>query len=220
MKRKPLPASTKKAGSVKPALDDLLERQQQQFSHELHDVLMPLLFASRMQAERLRDGSENAALRDELTTLVDYLSEASAEARRLIVETHPPELQHASWHVALQHYIDRGLPAHDVPITLQLAASTAAVPAEVATALYRIAQEAIRNALRHAQAGHIRVIAEGGPPQTVRLRIEDDGCGFVPADIDAHRFGLRNIQSRSQAVGGTARIESTPGQGTLIEVTI
>lgn len=215
-----MPASTKKAGSVKPALDDLLERQQQQFSHELHDVLMPLLFASRMQAERLRDNSDDAAMRDELTMLVEYLGQASTEARRLIVETHPPELQHSSWHAALEHYVERGLPAHNVPIEFQLEPSTADLPADVATALYRIAQEAIRNALRHAQATHIRVIAQGGPPAAVRLRIEDDGCGFAAADVDASRFGLRNIQTRSQAVGGTARIDSVPGQGTTIEVTI
>lgn len=215
-----MPASTKKAGSVKPALDDLLERQQQQFSHELHDVLMPLLFASRMQAERLRDNSDDAAMRDELTMLVEYLGKASTEARRLIVETHPPELQHSSWHAALQHYVERGLPAHNVPIEFQLAESTANVPADVATALYRIAQEAIRNALRHAQPGHIRVTAQGGPPAAVRLRIEDDGCGFATGNVDANRFGLRNIQTRAQAAGGTAHIDSAPGQGTTIEVTI
>ncbi|QEG42770.1 sensor histidine kinase [Roseimaritima ulvae] len=198
----------------------MLERQQQHFSHELHDVLMPLLFAARMQAERLRDSSVDESLRDELTTLAGYLGEASTEARRLIVETHPPELQHTTWHAALQHYVERGLPAHDVPIEFHLAKATASVPDDVATALYRIAQEAIRNALRHAQPQHLRVIAQGGPPDAVSLRIEDDGCGFSTRDVDSNRFGLRNIQARSQAAGGTARIDSTPGQGTTIEVTI
>lgn len=201
------------------SLQTLLEQQKQQFSDELHDALLPLLFVARMHAESLRDSSDDPALQAELTTLVGYLTQASSEGRRLIVENHPPELQDTPWHEALRHYVERGLPPHTVDIQFDFAPAAAEPPAALAIALYRIAQETIRNAVRHACATHIRV-ATVADEDGLTLTIRDDGRGFRPSEVDPNRFGLRNIASRAKAVGGTATITSSPDDGTCVQVRI
>ncbi len=187
---------------------------------------MPLLFAARLQAEQVRDTAAASSAPDRqdqqepLARLVDYLQQASAEARRLIVETHPPELEQSSWHQALEHYLQRGLPPHGVEIELQLEPATASVPGPVALALYRIAQEAIRNALRHAAPRRIEVTCRGDGAEHAVLDIVDDGRGFDSNAVDPNRFGLRNIRARAEAVGGRASIDSTPGAGTTVRVEV
>ncbi len=231
-KKKPSPASTKKAGSVNETssvnkssptapqdLGALLDQQQERFSHELHDSLLPLLFVARMQAERLHDTCDDPDRAEQLATLVGYLATATSEGRRLITENQPPELERTDWQSALQHYVSSGLPPHDVIIDLQFQATAAELPPAVALAFYRIAQEAIRNAVKHAQARRI-VVTTTGSGQHCELVVQDDGRGFDPDDVPSGHFGLRNITRRTEAVGGAVAIESAIDRGTRIRVTI
>jgi signal transduction histidine kinase len=87
----------------------------------------------------------------------------------------------------------------------------------IETALYRILQESLNNAVRHSGSNRIRVaIAEN--PGTLRLEVRDWGKGFDRNAINGEHRGLHGIQQRAQLLGGTAAIDSKPGQGTLIEV--
>ena len=88
----------------------------------------------------------------------------------------------------------------------------------VEMAVYRIAQEALTNAFRHASASAIAVTL--GVTDAVRLEIRDDGCGFDPHDrTRMHSFGLGSIGERALAVGGALGIESSPGAGTTVRFT-
>jgi signal transduction histidine kinase len=98
-------------------------------------------------------------------------------------------------------------------------ARPAAAAARVETALYRVAQEALANAARHADARFVRITLERDR-ESVRLTVTDDGCGFeVGRVLEANgHLGLHGIRERAALVGGRAEIRSRPGQGTTVTV--
>jgi signal transduction histidine kinase len=89
------------------------------------------------------------------------------------------------------------------------------LPADVTLAFYRITQEALNNAIKHAEATTID-IALAGPPDRVELRVRDDGRGFDPQSIPAGHLGLSIMRERAAKIGASMQIESKPGQGTTI----
>jgi len=97
------------------------------------------------------------------------------------------------------------------------------VPAEIQTALYRIAQEGLANILKHAHAWRVEVeLLE--TPFGVALRIEDNGRGFDPSSVaqrvDRPHLGLIGMQERVELLGGTLTVEAAPGAGTSVQVRI
>jgi len=103
-----------------------------------------------------------------------------------------------------------------IPIALTLAGESYLAPASH-VALYRIAQEALNNTAKHAEATKITVTLRR-LPQRVTLRISDNGRGFDLALLESHQ-GLGTIRERAEEIGAALRITSQPGKGTRIEVT-
>jgi signal transduction histidine kinase len=86
--------------------------------------------------------------------------------------------------------------------------------------LYQIAQEALNNALKHARAQTVRVLLDFQESAT-RLEVSDDGSGFEPAEADrGGGLGLRGMRERAQAIGGTLAVETAPGKGTTVHITV
>jgi signal transduction histidine kinase len=109
--------------------------------------------------------------------------------------------------------------SRDLDVTFEAVGSTRAMPARVEVGLYRIAQEALSNAARHARASRATVRLETMPDR-VRLEVRDDGSGFQPSQVSSDRFGLLGIRERARLLSGSLRLDSAPGVGTLVEVTI
>jgi signal transduction histidine kinase len=101
-----------------------------------------------------------------------------------------------------------------IPITVTIEGERA-LPSDVQVALYRIAQQALSNACRHAEPSSIavRLTSRSGG---VELAIRDDGCGFDLADVRPGRFGLGTMRERALGVGATLSVDSTPGVGTQV----
>jgi two-component system NarL family sensor kinase len=93
------------------------------------------------------------------------------------------------------------------------------LPSRLETGLYRIAQEALSNAVRHAQARTL-TLQLASNPQEIRLTIEDDGQGFDPEQVEPGRYGLIGLNERVKLLGGTLHLCSTPGEGTSIDVVL
>jgi len=114
-----------------------------------------------------------------------------------------------------------------VPVTIQIEGEVelhqAAIPADVHIALYRIAQEALNNVIKHARA-HQATVRLGYSPESqvepvrVVLSIRDDGRGFDATQLHHNRLGLGIMQERVEVIGGTLTIESQPGHGTQVTV--
>jgi signal transduction histidine kinase len=89
--------------------------------------------------------------------------------------------------------------------------------------IYRIAQEALNNAIKHARAHEILVLLDGSDSEQLCLSISDDGVGFTPGpgeESQAGGFGMKTMRERALALGGSLQVISAPGRGTTIEVKV
>ena len=134
------------------------------------------------------------------------------EARRAVWAIYPSAAKYTDLCQMLRDITNQL--AANVPIELRVEGEPYDVPALLGLNLTRIAQEAITNALKHAQASTIRVVL-AYEPQDISLHISDDGCGFLPQQ-DTGGFGLMSLSQRSERIGGELQIHSQPGQGTEI----
>jgi signal transduction histidine kinase len=118
--------------------------------------------------------------------------------------------------VALRKHLDLIGRTHRLGVKL-VADEVGDLPADVEADLYRVAQEALTNVVRHAEASAIQV-AVARTPVGVTLTVTDDGAGFDPRAraIRAHRLGLTSMAARTARHGGSTRVESVIGQGTLV----
>jgi two-component system NarL family sensor kinase len=105
------------------------------------------------------------------------------------------------------------------PVNFNATGGIRPLPVRLEVGLYRIAQEALTNIARHAQARQVNLELLTTPEQ-IRLSIEDDGQGFDPDDVPPGRYGLIGLNERAKLLGGGLRLESGSGAGTRIEVTI
>jgi signal transduction histidine kinase len=93
------------------------------------------------------------------------------------------------------------------------------LPIEIEEALYRIAQEALHNVVRHASASRVKVRVDR-PGGRARLTVEDDGQGFDPTQVPEGHLGLAGMRARAERLGGTVEVRSRSGHGTTVEVVV
>lgn len=187
-------------------------------ARELHDSVTQALFSMSLvsrSVEMLLDSDLDAA-RTHLTQLRELQREALAEMRALIFELRPGNLE--------QEGLVRALKTHSAALQGRLGLPVVVesdlddrLPLAAEEVLYRIAQEALHNVVKHAAARQVRVQVNrqaGG----VRLRVEDDGKGFDPTSVLDGHLGLAGMRARADRVGAAFSCESRPGTGTAIEV--
>jgi two-component system NarL family sensor kinase len=109
--------------------------------------------------------------------------------------------------------------ARTLPVTFELTGDDRPLPVHIETGLFRIAQEALANIARHAEAQTVRVHLSLLPGE-VSLVVEDDGKGFDPEQIPQGRFGLIGLNERASLLGGSLHLESCPGLGAKLVVTV
>ena len=163
-----------------------------------------------------RDPVELARVQAEIETVGVLGAEAHAELRAIIDGLAPPDLEECGLAESLRRYAVLAGRAHGVPVAVS-AAELPALGARVEAALYRVAQEALHNALRHAGAASVTVrLARSG--RQVVLEVADDGHGFVPEAASAG-LGLASMRERAAAAGGTLTIQSGPA-GTVVRMSV
>jgi len=204
------------------------EEERARLARDLHDGPIQTLVGLNIQLGLLVDSSpdgvsspsaELGAMRTEVRALL-------AELRRVCVELRPPMLDTLGLGAALRALADDWSDQHGVAVHLELPpdATLRSLPGEVAVNLYRVVQEALTNVARHAGARRVvvRLTREG---TRLSLIIQDDGRGFtVPADlhllIAQGHFGLAGMQERMALIGGRLTVESAPGQGATVCVSV
>jgi PAS domain S-box-containing protein len=187
-------------------------------AHEIHDTLAQGFTGIVIQLEAAEDALADApdVARAHLLRARALARESLAEARRSVWALRPLALETDGLAQALLHLVNRLAQESRTQIEFSLQGVPRSSGLEVEHHLLRIGQEALTNALRHAQAHRIRVTLTCHPEQ-VELSIEDDGRGLGPAGPPARRgFGLRTMQERAQRIGGQLTIASEPGQGTRV----
>lgn len=200
------------------------EHERARLSRELHDGISQMMVSIKLLLEsalarlehasppQLRVPSAEAAL----STALTRLSHVLREVRRISHALRPSMLDDLGLAAALEQ-LTRELSeetAIEMRVETDAASRAAALPAAVNTALFRVAQEALTNIVRHAQAAHVTV-AFAVTEHTVTLDIADDGRGFDIERVQADArggIGLRNMRERLEAVAGTLTIVSQPGR--------
>jgi signal transduction histidine kinase len=192
--------------------------ERNRLARELHDAVTQKLFGVVLAAESgsallERDVGEAAA---QLALVRDLAREAMEELRSVIVHLRPAALESQGLAVALAKHVDVLRRSQGREIGLQLDGD-AAVPAAIEADVFRIAQEALHNALRHAPAARIEVRLQCEPGR-VRLTVADDGPGFERDAVRSRSLGLTTMAERARAAGGSLRIDTTPGAGTTVSL--
>jgi signal transduction histidine kinase len=189
---------------------------------DLHDAVSQKLFGLVLGAETAATLLERdpAAARDQVAKLRTLAQEAHEELRSLVFQLRPPDLERDGLCGALRKHVELVRRLEQREIELDLADALPRNPARDGEVL-RIAQEALQNALRHAQAGHIAVRLQGDG-ESLRLEVADDGLGFDPDDpgLRAQRLGLTSMEERARRAGGRLEITSASGLGTTVRVVV
>ena len=144
--------------------------------------------------------------------------EGLAEARRSVQALRPQVLEDQSLRAALERLIQQMTPGSGLRATLTCTGEARRLAPHVEEGLLRIGQEALTNTLKHARAGRFRARLSFEASE-VRLEVSDNGRGFDPASAEGG-FGLIGMKERVARLGGRLRIESSPGRGTTIAVTM
>lgn len=194
------------------------EQEYRRLAREFHDELGQLLTSARMQLQWL-DGrlADDPATRKALGSIEAMIGEAYRSVKSIATELRPPALN-LGLPAAIEWQAARVLTPAGLHFTAALAPVAESLPDTVATALFRIVQEAFTNVLRYAGARSVHVSLRQDHGQ-LSLSVADDGCGFDPAGVaPGEHFGLVGMRERVAALQGALDIDSAPGEGTRISV--
>ena len=194
------------------------DAERARIARELHDDINQQLAVLSIELDQLRSDAPHASSAELVSQALETAHSISNSLRELSHRLHPGRLKLVGLVAGLESL------CHDVsPPHLSIAFSHRDVPVgidpSVALCLFRVAQEALGNAVKHSEAGHIWVDLAGSA-SSVMLTITDDGTGF---DVDAvlHKgLGLINMRERVESVGGALEIHATPAAGTRLTVTV
>jgi signal transduction histidine kinase len=196
------------------------EEERARLGRELHDETVQTLIALGHKAQRVQRNFERSdgQTGDNIIELRGMIAQAIEEVRRLSQALHPLYLEELGLIAALETL------AREVGAQFTVSGYPHRLSAEKELAFYRIAQEALNNARRHARANTIQVEVKF-ERDTTTLQVSDDGVGFEPQPqfnvlTGTGHFGLMGMRERSQLIAGQLAIQSTPGMGTRIVLVV
>ena len=198
------------------------QEERQRLARDLHDAVSQTLFSAKLLAEMLLRKLETnhmpaVELREDLQQIHMLTKSAQAEMRTLLLELRPSALFGTPLSDLLKHLTEAFSSRVGTPIALSITEQRT-LPPDVRVVFYRIAQEALNNIVKHAEATEIAVTLHSSETQ-VKLSIKDNGRGFDIRRIPKDHLGVRIMHERAQSIGAQIHLTSVPGQGTEIVVT-
>ena len=198
------------------------EKEQTRLARELHDDLSQSLALLSVELEMFGQSppADRGQIGERMQEFSAQVKRLSSEVHRLSHELHPAKLEQLGLVAAVHGFCNEFAVAHQMPIEFTNRAVPRAMPEAAALCLYRIAQEALNNVVKHSggRAARVELAMEG---RELRLAIIDDGVGFDPQTMRVNgSLGLVSMSERARFVHGRLSIESHPGKGTRIEVRV
>jgi signal transduction histidine kinase/ligand-binding sensor domain-containing protein len=194
--------------------------ERNRLARELHDSVAQSMYGVTLYAEvaaQLLSSGQVDEVTSYLAELKDTARESLAEMRLLIYELRPPVLEEEGLASALQARLEAVESRAGLEIAFN-AEGENRLGSEIEGALYRIAQEALNNVLKHAQARRV-VVSLVQDPRRVTLEIADDGLGFDPSEASrGGGMGLRGMRERAAEIGARLEVQSAVGSGTMVRV--
>jgi signal transduction histidine kinase len=196
--------------------------ERNRLARDLHDSVVQKLFGivlAAQSAATLFDRDQDSA-RAQVEKLQELTQDAIQELRSLIFQLRPAAVESDGLAAALAKHVQVLRRVHRQDIDLGVTGEPRLRP-DIDDEVFRIAQEALHNGLKHAAAGRLQLLLDEGERRLV-LTVRDDGVGFDPG-ATAHRsrrLGLTSMEERATALGGTLTIDSAPGKGTTIKLEV
>jgi two-component system, NarL family, sensor histidine kinase UhpB len=203
------------------------EEERRRIARELHDDTGQTLTLLLVRLKLLENGADAEARQNEIAALRGLVSAAIDRVRQLALDLRPPALDHLGLAASLRSLVRQVKETTHLSIALELPDGPIALSPERAIAVYRIVQEALTNILKHGQAQQVQVKLARQAGQLL-IRVADDGRGFDlrglerlrRQDTDGRGLGLFGMMERAHLAGGRFSIESHPGRGTTVQVTV
>jgi len=189
---------------------------------ELHDDVSQRLAALAIEADKAEQHAEatGGSEKNMLRKIKEHLIELSDNVHRLSRQVHPAIVEDLGLDAALDLLCEELENNEGIPIDYQADGVPADVPDDQALCIYRVAQAALRNVVKHARATQtdVRLYSKNG---TLQFEVRDNGIGFdLNEALNRIGLGLHSIEERVSFVGGTVRMETGPGDGTVISVSV
>ncbi|NNG01543.1 MAG: PAS domain S-box protein [Desulfobacteraceae bacterium] len=203
------------------AIMDNQEKERAYIARELHDELGQVLTALRLESvwlrERLEKTDDIAAGR--AGTMCDLIDESIEEVRSMAIRLRPGVLDHLGLVDALEGFTADFEKRSEISCIFEVG-RIPELQDTVATAAYRITQEALTNVARHAHAGRVEVQLNY-ENEKLTLVVKDDGCGFDPMDLDdSQGLGVLGMRERAALINGRLAVESRKGKGTMVNLQV
>ena len=199
------------------------EDQRRHLARELHDEPLQLFLHLARRLESLGGTSGvPVGVQHDLAEARSQALDAASRLRVLARDLRPPALEQLGLVAALSSLLADVEDEAGLDSRLEVSGDTVRLPSDVELGSFRIAQEAVRNTLRHAQARRLHLHLCFGPGD-LRITADDDGCGFDATNVDdlaPGHLGLLGMSERAHLLGGRLDVRSAPGKGTVIEATI
>jgi len=205
-------------------LGEAQEVERRRLAAELHDGVCSNLAAIGLNLALLQkqlQHSDPASIESRLSGLIAQIDEAKANAKDISVDLRPLLLEDRDLFSALEEYARKFEGSTGIAVEVKGANSERLMPAEKKIALFRIAQEALTNCAKHARASSVAIEFDGDADH-LRLSVADNGVGIDLAGINGKDLGLGllSMQERAEAIGGRWQIDSAPGKGTRVIVSV
>jgi PAS domain S-box-containing protein len=200
-------------------------RERLRMARNLHDTLAHSLLALLAQIRLIRKLAHRdpAAVETELARAEEAAHEGLAQARAAVGELRKHAISEEGLSPTLERLLARLRARTSLEITLHVDPAAAGLEDETAEALHRIAEEAVRNVERHAAAERVDVsvrVDHLDGAERLTLTVADDGVGFDPGAVLAGHYGLLGIREQAALIGAELRVDSAPGQGTRVSVSV
>ena len=201
------------------------ESERQRIARELHDETGQALTAIGMGLRSLEadvQSSGRDSTRQNLHQLESLTAHSLDELQRLIADLRPSHLDDLGISSALRWYAGNVQERTKMDVKVVTRGNEPTIPSPVKTALFRIIQEALTNVIKHAHATKVRIFLTYSP-QEIHARVVDDGQGFNIGTVESSgriSWGLKGMEERASLLGGRLKVNSKPGEGTTVEVTV
>ena len=201
------------------------EDERKALARELHDQIIQDMLSVNYRLEEIENVEVSPALQKELESIRHLIRSMVGELRQLCGDLRPPSIEHHGLSAAIDSLAHEWAERNDIQLQLEIDPALGRLPETIELSVFRIVQEGLNNIRKHASAKHVRLSLQKTSAANLLVRLEDDGLGLAgPVDLASlsvqKHYGLVGISERVAMLGGLMNIESSNGNGTILQVEI
>lgn len=201
------------------------EDERKALARELHDQVIQDLLSFNYRLEEIENAETSVTLEKDVASIRQGIRNVVSELRQICSDLRPPTIDHHGLSAAIDSLAHEWAERSNIRVQLEIDPALGRLPETMELSVFRIVQEGLSNIRKHAAARHVRLSVQRTPSSSLLLRLEDDGQGIsIPADLASlsvnKHFGIVGISERVALLGGTMNIESSEGNGMILQVEI